>query len=97
VDLVLDSSATLEGALAECQRIAMERAAAGFDQAALDEAARQGFANGAFEETEDEVGAVVEEFWPEAGIQQGDAMAGKKSLNDRLADKVQTMQGGTDK
>ena len=37
----------------------------GFDQMALDEAARQGFAEGAFEESEEEGAAVVEEFFPE--------------------------------
>lgn len=97
VDLVLDSTATLAGALVECQRMALERAEAGFDQAALDEAARKGFANGEFEDTEEDAGAVVEEFFPEAGPPQGQAKAGKNSLQQRLASKVQTMQGGTDK
>ena len=41
------------------------RLAAGFNQVALDEAARQGFANGVFEESEEEGAAVVEEFYPE--------------------------------
>lgn len=93
VDLVLDSTETLEGALAECQRIAQERAASGFDQAALDEAACNGFANGTFEDSEEEAGEIVEEFFPDAGQQQGDGKAGKESLQVRLAAKVQTMQG----
>jgi hypothetical protein len=38
---------------------------AGFDQAALDEAARQGFAAGAFEESEEDGVAVVQEFYPD--------------------------------
>jgi len=97
VDLVLDSSATLAGALMECQQTAQERAQSGFDQAALDEAARKGFANGTFEETEEEIGEVVEEFFPDAGPNQTETTPGKRSLNDRLADKVQTLQGGTDK
>lgn len=37
----------------------------GFDQAALDTAARQGFAEGAFEESEEEGASIVEEFYPE--------------------------------
>ena len=40
---------------------------------ALDEAARQGFANGAFEELDEDVPAVVEEFFPEASDDLGEA------------------------
>ena len=35
------------------------------DQEALDEAARRGFANGAFEDLAEDVPAVVEEFYPQ--------------------------------
>ncbi|WP_312368272.1 hydrolase or metal-binding protein [Stenotrophomonas sp.] len=51
VDLVVRSGLTLEQAVAEAVERHATRAAAGIDQAALDEAARQGFANGAFERT----------------------------------------------
>ena len=44
---------------------AEERKALGFDQAALDDAARAGFAAGAFEESAEEGAAVVEEFYPD--------------------------------
>ena len=64
VDLVVRSGMTLEQAITDARRLDGERKQAGFDQAALDEAARQGFANGAFEELEDDVPAVVEEFFP---------------------------------
>lgn len=40
-----------------------QRQAAGFDQVALDEAARRGFGNGAFEDSEEDSGAVIEEFF----------------------------------
>ena len=40
------------------------RKAAGVNQAALDEAARMGFALGEFEECEEDGAAVVEEFYP---------------------------------
>jgi hypothetical protein len=64
VDLVVRSGMTLEQAITDARRLDGERKQAGFDQAALDEAARQGFANGAFEELEEDVPAVVEEFFP---------------------------------
>ena len=65
VDLTLQSDMTITRALEEAQRIYQQRVDAGFDQAALDEAARLGFANGAFEDGEEEVGSVVEEFFAE--------------------------------
>ena len=65
------------------------RKEAGFDQAALDEAARLGFANGAFEELDEDGPAVVEEFFPD---QQGSTAkpngAPLKGLSGRLQEKV---------
>ena len=58
-----------------------------FDQAALDEAARQGFANGAFEELEEDVPAVVEEFFPEATVTPGPT-AVPSGLKGKLEAKV---------
>ena len=53
--------------MSEALRVANEldeqRQAAGFDQAALDEAARRGFGNGAFEDSEEDSSAVIEEFF----------------------------------
>jgi len=46
-----------------------QQAALGLDQAALDEAARQGLALGEFEESEEEGVEVVEEFYPEPGME----------------------------
>ena len=66
VDLVIRSGMTLEQAITEARRLDGERKQSGFDQAALDEAARQGFANGALEELEEDVPAVVEEFFPQS-------------------------------
>jgi hypothetical protein len=64
VDLVVRSGMTLEAAIKTAQERDEQRRAAGFDQAALDEAARLGFANGAFEDLAEDVPAVVEEFFP---------------------------------
>ncbi|MGY3041429.1 hypothetical protein ACVWWQ_003061 [Rhodanobacter sp. TND4EL1] len=65
VDLVVRTGVTLEQAVEEARELDLRRQASGFDQAALDEAARQGFANGAFEEQEEDVPAIVEEFYPD--------------------------------
>ncbi|AOK22704.1 phage capsid protein [Burkholderia ubonensis] len=65
VDLGVRSGSTLEQALIEAKELDARRRAAGFDQVALDAAARAGFANGAFEDSPDETAAVAEEFYPD--------------------------------
>ena len=70
-------SEAIASAKAECEL----RKNSGFDQAALDAAAKQGFAAGAFEESEEDGAAVVEEFYPEEfdsgfGGQSADPSAG---------------------
>ncbi|VVE71644.1 phage capsid protein [Pandoraea captiosa] len=101
VDLVVQSGLTLEDAIARARELDSLRKASGFDQAALDEAARLGFGNGAFEESGEDVPAVVEEFYPEndgeggsqAGDSAGDAPAAT-SLKAKLDRWAATQQGG---
>ncbi len=91
VDLVVRSGLTLEQAIAEARLKDEQRRESGFDQAALDEAAGSGFANGAFEELEEDVPAVVEEFYPEAGTRNDESSMEKKAvatLSGRLQEKV---------
>ena len=64
VDITVRSGLRLEDALLEAKQREETRQAAGFDQSALDYAARQGFNNGAFEDSEEDTGAIVEEFFP---------------------------------
>jgi hypothetical protein len=64
VDLSIRAGNTLEEALTQARELDARRKSAGFDQAALDAAARLGFANGAFEDSPEERAAVVEEFYP---------------------------------
>lgn len=85
VDLVVCSGMTLEEAIVEARRLDESRRASGFDQTALDEAARKGFANGAFEDLVEDVSAVVEEFYPEG--EQGPRVA-IKNLCSKLEAKV---------
>lgn len=66
VDLTLRTGLTMAQALAQARDLQQERQATGFDQIALDEAARQGYAQGAFEESEEEGLGVLEEFYPES-------------------------------
>lgn len=65
-DLVVRSGISLNEAISQARTVAAERLDAGFDQSALDTAARLGFANGSFEDAPDEVAEVVKEFYPEA-------------------------------
>lgn len=56
VDLTVRAGMSVADAITSARAERETRQAAGFDQAALEEAARQGFARGAFEESEEEGG-----------------------------------------
>lgn len=91
VDLVVRPGMTLEQAITEARERDGQRRDSGFDQHALDEAARLGFANGAFEELEEDVPAMVEEFFPEAQGNDSQAATGEVAitgLRDRLESRV---------
>lgn len=66
VDLTVREGMTLEESIAEARSNDERRKAVGYDQTALDESARQGFANGAFEESGEEIPEIVEEFFHDA-------------------------------
>src|SRR5450830_254029 len=76
VDLTVKTGMTMAEAIASAKAESEARKAIGFDQAALDQAAREGFAAGAFEESEEEGAAVVEEFFPD----EGDTWSGNTSV-----------------
>ena len=102
-DLTVRAAMTLEDAIAEARTVDAQRKACGFDQEALDQAAREGFANGAFEESEEEGSAVVEEFFPPTGgLETGGASdsdkdkpspPGKLSLAEKLDRKASGPEG----
>lgn len=73
VDLTVQTGVSMVDAIARARTEHEVRRAAGFDQAALDEVARQGLAHGAFEESEEEGAGVVEEFYPQGGDGDGKA------------------------
>ena len=100
VDLTVRSGATLLEAIVSAKAEGEQRQQAGFDQAALDEAARQGFANGAFDESEDDQRAVIEEFFPEVsgvadeGVESPATVIGQKpGLAAKLNLKAEKLQG----
>ena len=64
VDITVRNGLSLEDALLAAKQLEETRQAAGFDQSALDHAAWQGFNNGAFEDSEEDTGGIVEEFFP---------------------------------
>ena len=97
VDLTVRTGVTMSEAISSARLQSAERNVLGFDQVALDEAARQGFAEGAFEESEEEGAAVVEEFYPDEfdnGSPGKTASTGTKpGLADKLNQKAAQLNG----
>ncbi|CAJ0792681.1 phage capsid protein [Ralstonia holmesii] len=101
VDLAVREGVTLEATITEARELDARRKASGFDQTALDAAAKMGFANGAFEDSPEEAAAVAEEFFPEATTGCTDANSANipgepepPSLRDKL-DRKAALLGGT--
>lgn len=99
VDLGVRSGSTLEETLTQARELDGRRKASGFDQTALDAAARLGFANGAFEDSPDEATAIADEFYPDASErapepdEQEQADAGLPTLHDKLDRKAAQLRG----
>jgi hypothetical protein len=107
-DLTVREGLSLQAAVAQAQSIHQARAAAGFDQNALDQAAQWGYANGGFEESDEDGLDVVEEFYPgqaaDAPINDGEVRGEpplqtsprvqglQASLKQKLAQKAQPKQ-----
>ncbi|MFE8071992.1 hydrolase or metal-binding protein [Marinobacteraceae bacterium S3BR75-40.1] len=66
VDLGVRDDQTMAEAIALAREQAEKRKASGFNQQALDEVARKGLENANFEESDDDVGDILEEFYPES-------------------------------
>jgi hypothetical protein len=91
VDLCLPDGVSLKQAVHQARSAAVEQAEAGVNIDALELAARNALANGAFEESEEEIPAIVEEFYPAAsnegdGSDGGNTLAanGKPNLKEKL-------------
>ncbi|WP_226446663.1 recombination directionality factor [Ferribacterium limneticum] len=101
VDITPRSGMSVEEMLADAKRKEADRQLAGFDQVALDTAARLGFGNGAFEDSEEEGGAVVEEFFTVGEVAENSeasstASPKPSSLAERLGEKVATANSEKD-
>ena len=96
VDLTVRSGMTVSEALAEARAEQSRRQAAGFNQAALDQVAALGLANGAFEEVEEDGASVIEEFYPEgtaeAASPEETPDTGANPLRDRLTARLNQAQ-----
>jgi hypothetical protein len=88
VDLTVRSGVPMGEAIGTARADDQARKTQGFDQEALDAAARAGFAAGAFEESAEESADAVDEFFPaETPLEtahQRDVTASKQSLADKL-------------
>ena len=82
MDLTLRSGASLAQVVALARQEREQQAALGLNQAALDEAARQGLALGEFEESEEEGLGVLEEFYPESDTDGDGAGASPQRVKD---------------
>lgn len=101
VDITVRSGLSLEEALMEAKRTDEMRQASGFNQGALEAAARLGLGNGAFEDSEEDSGAVVEEFFPSEdadvtmknplGLENQAPPAKEKSLVEKLEDRAEAV------
>ena len=92
VDLTVRGGMDIAEMLQSANELETQRQSAGFDQVALDEAARRGFSNGAFEDSEEESGAVIEEFFssPDATATTERRKALQTNSN-ALADKLEAL------
>lgn len=87
VDLTIRTGMDISQALQAANEHDTQRRAAGFDQSALDEAAQRGFNNGAFEDSAEDSGAVIEEFFSAEvtePITQSTIPSNKPSLAEKL-------------
>ena len=92
VDITVRSGLSMEDALLEAKQLDEARQVSGFDQTALDQAARQGFNNGAFEDSEEDTGAIVEEFFPAAEDQPSKEEAAPKPAAPPKASLAQKLE-----
>ena len=88
VDITTRDGMTLESAIADARERHEIRKAVGFDQDALEKAALQGFQNGAFEETEDDMPDVLEELFSESGTEDSAASKAKNKGKPTLLEKL---------
>ena len=93
-DLIVRSGLSLNTAIGQAQELTVQRQTAGFDQAALDEAARLGYANGSFEDSPDEVADIVEEFYPDSPVPEEPDTHAEPTMGSKASSREMHRQGG---
>jgi hypothetical protein len=97
VDLTVREGLTLEESIVEARALDTKRLECGYDQAALDQAGQLGFSNATFEDSEEEVAAIVEEYFSEFGESGSEdpliqvatkSVPSKQSLKQKLDNKA---------
>lgn len=89
VDLTVRGGMDMAKALQAANELDAQRQAAGFDQAALDDAAQRGFGNGAFEDSEEDAGTIAEEFYPAEEPPSPATNTPQRSAKASLAEKLE--------
>jgi hypothetical protein len=95
-DITVRDEQTLKEAIANARELHNRRLAVGYDQVALDTAGIQGFSNGAFEDSEEEIPEIVEEFFPSAGDDSGGMDTTGNKAKPSLKDKLDQKAAGRD-
>lgn len=93
-DITVREGLTLEEAITQGRENDERRKLVGYDQAALDAAAAAGFANGAFEDSTEEIAEVVEEFFPGA-VASADPQATTSTSKASLMEKLDKKAGAS--
>ncbi|MBA6124513.1 hydrolase or metal-binding protein [Pseudomonas sp. NC26] len=92
VDITVRSGMSMEEALFAARQLDEARQSAGFDQASLDSAAKHGLGNGAFEDSEEDGGAVIEEFYSSTDAATGAAQSDEpQPAPNSLAGKLEAL------
>jgi hypothetical protein len=88
VDVTVRDGLSLNEAIQQAKALHQQRLDAGFDQVALDQAAKAGFKNGLFELNDDEMGEVLEEFYSASDdeVQHGEQVQATANKPHAVAD-----------
>ena len=90
-DITLREGMSMEETLTATAELHEQRVRCGFNQKALDAVAKDGLLNGTFEEDEDDISAIVEEFYPNEIKANQDLKAhvlAERSLAEKLENKA---------
>lgn len=90
VDLTIRTGQSLHEAVEHARAERVTQTELGLDQAALDEVARRGFCLGAFEDTEEDGLAVVNEYFPETAQEHVSAIQVANGIKPMLKERLMT-------